>query len=173
MSFSWADSDSLFLNEKAMRIRFLHNSVPVLVAPVGGTEQPFVDPPEDPEIGTAGVGSIQLVRNHFPRSGMWAPGHHHLHDHLMLLTAGAVELVANGLITKYEADHIIIIPKQTRHQIRALRDDTTIWCVAALRDGETGEVIGEDDFVDRLQPMTEEFATALGMFHVAATQQTT
>jgi mannose-6-phosphate isomerase-like protein (cupin superfamily) len=153
-----------------VRVRFLHNSVPVLVAPAGGSERSFVEPAEDPDIGTAGVGAVQLVRNHFKRARMWAPGHHHFHDHLMLLTAGAIELHANGLITRYEADHIIIIPKQTRHQIRALSDRTTLWCIAALRDGETGEVIGEDDFVDRLQPMTEEFATALGMLNVETAQ---
>lgn len=150
-----------------MRMRFLENGVPVMVAPIGGSDTfPWGEPPEDPDIGVHGVGNNWLVRNHFKRAGMWAPGHRHPHDHLMLLTAGKIEVAVNGLVTRYESDHVIIIPKQTRHQIRALQDQTTVWCIAALRDGETGEVIGPDDTVERLQPLTEELATALGVSSV-------
>lgn len=156
-----------------MRIRFLHESVPVMIAPAGGVDSfPWGDPPVDPEIGVAGVGSVWLVRNHFRKAGQWAPGHSHPHDHLMLLTHGEIELVCNGLTTRYEADHILIIPKQTRHQIRAMQSKTTIWCIAALRDGETGEVIGPDDAVECLEPLTEELATAIGIVHVAPSSGT-
>jgi mannose-6-phosphate isomerase-like protein (cupin superfamily) len=157
-----------------MRIRFLLDPVPVLVVPVGGDKKfPWGETPESLDISIHGVGNNWLVRNHFKKTGQWGFGHWHYHDHLMLLTSGSVEVSANGLLSRYEADHIIIIPKQTRHQIRALRDDTTIWCIAALRDGETGEVIGADDQVESLQPMTEELATALGELHVPVAAQTT
>ena len=145
-----------------MRIHFLHNGVPVLMAPAGSGDAIFQEPATDLDISVHGVGSNWLVRNHFNRAGKWAPGHHHYHDHLMLLTSGAVEVTINGLKTHYEADHIIIIPKHTRHQVRALKDNTTIWCVATLRDGETGEVVGPDERPLQFEPLTEELTTVLG-----------
>lgn len=146
-----------------MRLHFMHNGVPVLIAPAGAQENaPFVEPSFDVAVSTHGIGNNWLVRNHFPRAGHYADGHYHFHDHLMLVTAGELEVVINGLRTRYTADHIIIIPKQTRHQVCALKDDTTVWCIAALRDGETGEVIGPDDRPLQFQPLTEELMTAIG-----------
>lgn len=146
-----------------MRIQFLHRGVPVLIAPAGREHEfPWIENQVQPDIRVHGVGNVWLVRNHFSEAEQCAPGHHHHHDHLMLLTAGSIELAANGLITRYKADHIIIVPKETYHQVRSLEPNTTIWCVAALRDGETGDVIGPDDRPLEIEPLTRELATALG-----------
>lgn len=150
-----------------MRIHFLHDAVPVLIAPAGRQADAELLEASDIPISIHGVGCNWLVRNHFPKAGEVAPGHYHYHDHLMLLTAGSVEIIVNGLRTRYAADHIIIIPKETRHQVRALQDNTTIWCIAALRDGETGEIVGPDDRPMQFQPLTDELATALGELNAA------
>ncbi len=140
----------------------MHNGVPLMIVPVGVDDEAVFEPADEVDVATIGIGNNWLVRNHFPRANMCADGHRHLHDHLMIVSCGAIEICANGLRSRYGADHVIVIPKQTRHQVRSLQDGTSVWCVAALRDGETGEVIGPDDHPLQFEPLTQELATALG-----------
>jgi hypothetical protein len=80
-------------------------------------------------------GNIWVRQNLLERTGDTAGGHAHYHDHVTLLTSGAVEVTVEGHDPKvFHAPTFIVIRKEHRHKIVALEDNTNYYCVFALRD---------------------------------------
>jgi quercetin dioxygenase-like cupin family protein len=125
-------------------IRAEHDPPLVAVPSVGNEARPQWRPLSlDVDIRFAVVANVAVVMNVFRKAGDSAPGHRHHFDHLTLLTNGRASFAVNGAVTEYAAPAIIIIPKDAGHQITAMEDGTTLWCVHAARDID-GEVLAPD-----------------------------
>ena len=74
--------------------------------------------------------------------------HQHTHNHVTLLAHGAVRAEVDGKARDFEAPAVIFIAKNRAHQFTALADDTMMYCVHALRDAATGDLLPEGAFID-------------------------
>lgn len=72
---------------------------------------------------------------HFKKAGDIENGHTHQFDHLTLLATGKLQVKVDGVITVFEAPHMIYIHKDKNHELTALEDNTVAYCIHALRDG--------------------------------------
>lgn len=85
-------------------------------------------------------GNIWIRSHYYPKAGMTnGGGHKHHFDHTTLLVNGSVKVEVEGYEPKvFKAPTFIIIKKEHKHLITALEDDTTYYCVFALRDEDGG-----------------------------------
>jgi quercetin dioxygenase-like cupin family protein len=65
----------------------------------------------------------------------------HQHDHLTLLAKGKLKVTIDGQETEFTAPHMIYINKDKVHELQALSDNTIAYCIHALRDKETGDIL--------------------------------
>lgn len=100
------------------------------------------------------AGNLCVVMNRFEKEGDAGWGHEHHFDHQSLLTNGKVMVNVDGVVTKHEAPKMLFIPAGKKHQFVALADDTILWCVHAVRDGD-GDVIDPDSRVDQIHPISK------------------
>jgi quercetin dioxygenase-like cupin family protein len=68
-------------------------------------------------------------------------GHTHQFDHLTLLAKGKLKVTVEGTVSEFTAPHMIYIHKDKRHELQALTDDTVAYCIHALRDKDTGDIL--------------------------------
>lgn len=93
------------------------------------------------------ISSISLISNvfirgmFFQKAGDRHDGHSHCFDHTTLLAKGALRIRVNGKDTEFKAPHAIFIKAEVVHELTALQDDTIAYCVHALRDKDTGEIM--------------------------------
>ena len=88
-------------------------------------------------------GNIWVRQNVLEKAGQASEGHKHSFDHVSLLTSGAVEVEVEGYPARqFKAPTFVIIRKEHVHKVTALEDNTSWYCVFALRnlDGEVIEV---------------------------------
>ena len=90
------------------------------------------------------VKNLWLRQMVFKKQGDSNLGHSHTYDHVTLLASGAVRVVVNDEPTEFKAPHMIYIVAGKIHYIEALEDNTVAYCVHALRDKETHEIIDPD-----------------------------
>jgi quercetin dioxygenase-like cupin family protein len=69
-------------------------------------------------------------------SGAAAVQHRHAFDHATLLARGRVRVVTDGEQMEFSAPRIIVIERGRHHGFLALEDDTVLYCVHALHEGE-------------------------------------
>jgi len=69
------------------------------------------------------------------------PGHKHMHNHITLLASGKLQVTVEGEVSIYEAPHMIFIHKDYNHNLQALADNTVAYCIHAVRDKNTGEIL--------------------------------
>ena len=81
---------------------------------------------------------------YFAKAGDANEGHIHNYDHTTLLAYGSVRVHVNGQTTDFKAPHMIYIQAGKAHFIEALEDGTVAYCVHALRDKDTEELIDAD-----------------------------
>ena len=81
---------------------------------------------------------------YFKKAGDVEPGHAHQFDHLTLLAKGRLQVTVEGKTTEFTAPQMIYIQKDKMHELVALTDETVAYCIHALRDKETAEVIDPD-----------------------------
>lgn len=91
-------------------------------------------------ISMANVENVFVKQMHFFKAGDTEVGHKHLFDHLTLVAKGAVKVKVNNQETVFSAPHCIYIKADLIHEITAIEDDTTVYCIHALRD-ESGTII--------------------------------
>jgi gentisate 1,2-dioxygenase len=91
------------------------------------------------------IDGVWCKQMHFKHTGDCMPGHLHTHNHLTLLAAGQLRVVVNGQATEFTAPHMIFIHKDHTHELTALVDDTVAYCIHAVRDADTGDII--DDII--------------------------
>ena len=81
------------------------------------------------------IGNIWVRQNYLEKAGDKVGGHIHYFDHVSLLAKGSVEVRIDGQEPHvFHAPTFIVIRKQHRHEITALEDDTSWYCVFAVRD---------------------------------------
>ena len=78
---------------------------------------------------------------HFAKAGDIEMGHTHQFDHLTLLAKGKLKITVEGTASEFTAPHMIYIHKDKRHELQALTDDTVAYCIHALRDKDTGDIL--------------------------------
>lgn len=92
------------------------------------------------------IGNIWVKQNYLEKAGDTVGGHLHYFDHVSLLAKGSVEVSIDGKDPHvFHAPTFIVIRKNHRHEIKALEDDTSWYCVFAARDID-GNVL---DVVDK------------------------
>lgn len=77
----------------------------------------------------------------FEKAGDIEIGHTHQFDHLTLLAKGKLKVTVEGVSSEFTAPHMIYIHKDKVHELEALTDETVAYCIHALRDKETGEIL--------------------------------
>jgi quercetin dioxygenase-like cupin family protein len=87
------------------------------------------------------VSNCWVKQMKFEKAGHRHKGHSHTFDHQSLLAAGSVECNVNGAVSVHTAPTIIYIRAGLTHGFRALEDNTVMYCVHPLRDGERVEDI--------------------------------
>ena len=106
------------------------------------------------EINTEIFGNIWFKQMIFNKTGDYKTGHIHSHDHVTLVTNGSVEAFEVFFGPKgrekdkckslgiFTAPAYIKVPAGMAHTIVALENDSTAYCLEAIRDGD--EVITTD-----------------------------
>lgn len=92
------------------------------------------------------IGNIWVRQNYLEKTGDKVGGHVHYFDHVSLLAKGSVEVRIDGREPHvFHAPTFIVIRKQHRHEITALEDDTSWYCVFAARDidGNVEDIVDE------------------------------
>ena len=102
-----------------------------------------------PEIALSCVSSVYIRQMTFIKAGDIEIGHSHVFDHQTLVAVGSVEVVVNGDKKIFTAPHIVFIKKDAVHELTALEDNTVVYCIHALRDG--------DDVCDIIDPESIPF----------------
>lgn len=94
------------------------------------------------------VDGVFCKQMHFKSAGDVMQGHLHTHNHLTLLAAGAVRVTVNGKTSEFTAPHMIFIHKDHEHELEALADNTVAYCIHAVRDRDTGDIIDKIIYPD-------------------------
>jgi mannose-6-phosphate isomerase-like protein (cupin superfamily) len=90
------------------------------------------------------VDTVWIKQMNFQYRGDVEVGHRHTHDHVTLLAQGSLQVIVGDGITEFTAPHMIVIQKDQEHILKALEDNTVAYCVHALRDDETGDIVSAD-----------------------------
>jgi quercetin dioxygenase-like cupin family protein len=94
-----------------------------------------------PQIKIGCVANLYSRMMHFAKAGDIEIGHTHQFDHLTLLAKGKLKVTVEGNATEFTAPHMIYIHKDKVHELEALTDETVAYCIHALRDKETNEIL--------------------------------
>jgi quercetin dioxygenase-like cupin family protein len=95
----------------------------------------------EPDIHIGCVANLYSRMMHFRKAGDTEIGHTHQFDHLTLLAKGKLKVVVEGVATVFAAPQMIYIHKDKVHELQALTDETVAYCIHALRDKDTGEIL--------------------------------
>lgn len=87
------------------------------------------------------VSNIWLRQMVFKNKGDANEGHEHNYDHVTLLTTGSVRVHVDNKTSDFTAPQIIYIKQGKSHFIEALEDNTVAFCVHALRDKDTQDIL--------------------------------
>jgi quercetin dioxygenase-like cupin family protein len=87
------------------------------------------------------IDGVFVKQMHFEQVGSTMYGHKHTHNHLTLLAHGKLKVTVNGEVTEFTAPHLIFIHKDNEHELVALEENTVAYCVHAIRDKDTGDII--------------------------------
>jgi len=118
-----------------------------------------------PEIALSCVSSVYVRQMHFKNKGDIEQGHSHQFDHQTLLSKGSIKITLEGVENIYAAPHIIFIRKDHRHELVALEDDTIVYCIHALRDGDDVCDIIPPDAIPMGAGSAEAFTVAKGLLN--------
>lgn len=94
-----------------------------------------------PVVKIACVANLYSRMMHFQKAGDIEQGHTHQFDHLTLLAKGRLRVTVDGNTTDFTAPHMIYIHKDKFHVLEALTDETVAYCIHALREKDTGEIL--------------------------------
>lgn len=94
-------------------------------------------------------GNIFIRPNALLSKGHITHGHRHKFDHTTIVFMGSVHVKTteeDGTVIEkdFKAPSYLLIRAGVEHELTALEDDTTYWCVFSLRDSE-GRVVQEFD----------------------------
>ena len=89
---------------------------------------------------------------HFKKTGDIEFGHTHQFDHLTLLASGSLRITVNGVATEFKAPHMIYIHKDKNHELVALEDNTVAYCIHAVFNGETSNILAPSMVPNNVSP---------------------
>ena len=105
----------------------------------------------NPAITIGCVNNLYSRMMHFINKGDVELGHCHNFNHLTLLASGKLKVKIEDKITEYNAPYMIFIHKDVKHELTALEDNTIAYCIHALRDMETGNILDPKMIPDGIQ----------------------
>lgn len=94
-----------------------------------------------PETKMSCVKNLWTRQMYFAKAGDANEGHTHNYDHITLLAYGSVKVHVEGNISEFKAPSMIYIQKGKSHFIEAIEDGTVAYCVHALRDKNTEDIL--------------------------------
>lgn len=94
-----------------------------------------------PETKMTCVKNLWTRQMYFAKAGDANEGHVHNYDHITLLAYGSVRVHVEGNTTEFKAPQMIYVKAGKSHFIEALEDGTVAYCVHALRDKDSEEII--------------------------------
>lgn len=106
-----------------------------------------------PDIKIGCVANLYSRMMHFRKAGDIEEGHAHQFDHLTLLAKGKLKVTVDGKTTEFVAPHMIYIHKDKFHVLEALTDETVAYCIHALRDKETNDILDPDMIPEGVDPL--------------------
>lgn len=107
-----------------------------------------------PEINIGCVANLYSRMMHFKKAGDVEIGHTHQFDHLTLLAKGRLKVEVDGKESIFTAPHMIYIKADKVHELTALTDETVAYCIHALRDKETNDIIDPSMIPEGVNPMS-------------------
>jgi hypothetical protein len=93
------------------------------------------------------VANLYSRMMHFEKVGDVEIGHTHQFDHLTLLASGRLQVTVEGAVSEFSAPHMLYIAKDKVHELVALEDNTTAYCIHAMRFGEAIEDIVDPSMI--------------------------
>lgn len=109
---------------------------------------------ESPEIKIGYVANLWSRMMHFKKAGDTEIGHTHQFDHLTLLAKGKLKVTVDGVVTEFTAPHMIYIKADKVHELEAMTDETVAYCIHALRDKDTSEILDPSMIPDGVNPLS-------------------
>jgi quercetin dioxygenase-like cupin family protein len=94
-----------------------------------------------PDTKMSCVKNLWTRQMYFAKAGDANEGHVHNYDHTTLLAYGSVRVHVDGKTTDFKAPQMIYIQAGKSHFIEALEDGTVAYCVHALRNKDTEDII--------------------------------
>lgn len=108
-----------------------------------------------PEIQIGCVSNLFSRQMTFKLAGDVMEGHKHIWDHLTLLAYGKLSIDVEGVITEFDAPHMIYIQKNKNHTLTALQDQTVAYCIHALRNPDgSGDILDPEMIPEGINPFT-------------------
>ena len=107
-----------------------------------------------PEINIGCVANLYSRMMHFKKAGDVEIGHTHQFDHLTLLAKGRLKVVVEGKESIFTAPQMIYIKADKVHELTALTDETVAYCIHALRDKDTNDIIDPAMIPDGISPLS-------------------
>lgn len=90
----------------------------------------------------------------FEKAGDIEIGHTHQFDHLTLLAKGKLKVTVEGVVSEFTAPYMIYIHKDKVHELEALTDETVAYCIHALRDKDSGDILDPSMIPEGVNPLS-------------------
>jgi quercetin dioxygenase-like cupin family protein len=97
-----------------------------------------------PETKMTCIKNLWTRQMFFAKAGDANEGHVHNYDHTTLLAYGSVRVHVDDNTTDFKAPHMIFIKAGKSHYLEALEDGTVAYCVHALRDKDSEDILDPD-----------------------------
>lgn len=111
--------------------------------------QDMVDPSDVYGAETITADGIMLKQISLPKSGMLVPQHAHHFDHVTMVASGGLcAWAGDEFLGDFVAPIGIFIRANVKHKFLTLMDNTVIYCVHRLRDGQIA--VAEEHQLDRV-----------------------
>ena len=107
-----------------------------------------------PSVTLGCVANLFSRMMYFEKAGDIEVGHTHQFDHLTLLAKGKLKVTVEGVTTEFTAPHMIYIHKDKVHELEALVDETVAYCIHALRDRFTDDILDPSMIPAGVDPRT-------------------
>lgn len=87
-----------------------------------------------PQVDLKIVDNVFVKLHRFINAGDIYKGHSHYFDHITLLANGSVKMVHDNGEEEFKAPHLIVTPKNIKHEFTALEPNTVFCCIHAIRE---------------------------------------
>jgi quercetin dioxygenase-like cupin family protein len=114
-----------------------------------------------PDTRITAAGNLWIRQMYFEKAGDANEGHVHNYDHLTLLAHGSIKVHVDGNSTEFKAPQMVFIKAGKSHHIEALEEGTVAYCVHALRDKDTAEILDSSQIPLGINALSSNLAAPL------------